>query len=62
MRLGPIKKKLVYHPRPRLNSWPHRIFFFICWISYENEVNGFVSVVVLSSKFIKTRSAGRLGY
>ena len=30
MRLGPIKKKLVYHPRPRLNSWPQVYKNTIC--------------------------------
>ena len=62
MRLGPIKKKISLSSPPASEFLAASNFFFICWISYENEVNGFVSVVVLSSKFIKTRSAGRLGY
>ena len=28
--LRPHKKSLVYHLRPRLNSRPHRFFFFTC--------------------------------
>ena len=60
--LGPIKKSLVYHPRPRLNSRPHRIFYFICYIPHENIVNGFVTVVVMNCKFKKSRFAGCSGY
>ena len=52
-QLGHIKRKsLVYHPRPRLNSRPHRrifFLFFICLIPHDNKVYGFVSVVVINS-------------
>ena len=60
--LGHIKKSLVYHPCPRLNSRPHRYFslFFICLIAHENEIYGFVSVVVMNYKS-KTRFARFLG-
>ena len=49
--LRPHKKSLVYHPRPRLNSRPHRyMYFFICLIPHENKVYGFVFVVVMNHK------------
>ena len=58
--LGHIKKSLVYHLRPHPISRPHR-YFFICLIPHENNVYGFVSVVVMNCKFKKTRFSGFLG-
>ena len=63
--LRPHKKILIYHIRPRLNFWPHRIFFisfFIYLFPYENKVYGFVFVVVMNYKFKKKKDlSGVLG-
>ena len=47
----PLKKSSVYHPRSRLNSRPHRIFFF--YFSFARFHMKMKLIVVLSCKFKK---------